>query len=145
MSIICNRVQSLSHEVGSVIIRCYTRRGEGLADEMLSCEVVGYVNILCLRIVDRVLRDVDARGMIRHNRYVDGITELCECVEVPDCLTRCCGKCHIFCFCGRRGNGLLFLREPGYSTTMQHKSITRYGTTDITSRSIIRGGACNNG
>ena len=82
-----NRVQSFSHEVGSVIVRWYIRKGKGLADEMFSCEVVGYVNVLRSRIVDRVLSNVNARGIICHNRYGDGITELCECVEVPDCLT----------------------------------------------------------
>ena len=113
-----NRVQSFSHEVGSVIIRWYIRKGKGLADEMFSCEVVGYVDVLRSSIVDRILRDVDTRGIICHNRYGDSVTELRECVEVPDCLTGCSGKGHIFCFCGGRGNGLLFLREPGYSTTM---------------------------
>ena len=86
-----NRVQSFSHEVGSVIIRWYIRKGKGLADEMFSCEVVGYVDLLHSRNVDRVLRNVDARCNICHTRYGNGITELCECVEVPDCLTRCGG------------------------------------------------------
>ena len=83
-----NRVQSVSHELGSVIVRWYIRKGKGLADEMFSCAVVGYVDVLCTRIVDRVLSNVDARGIICHNRYGDGITKLCEWVEVPDCLTR---------------------------------------------------------
>ena len=91
-----NRVQSFSHEIGSVIIRCYIRNGKGLADEMFSCEVVGYVDVLCSRIVARVLRIVDAAGIICHNRYGDGIIELRECIEVPDCLTGCAGKGHIF-------------------------------------------------
>ena len=86
-----NRVQSFSHEVGSVIVRWDIRMGKGLADEMFSCEVVCYVNVLRSRIVGRVLRNIDAGGIICHNRYGDGITELRECVEVPDCLTRCCG------------------------------------------------------
>ena len=82
-----NRVQSFSHEVGSVIVRWYIRKGKGLANEMFSCEVIGHVDVLRSRIVDRVLCDVDAGGIICHNRYGDGITELCEGVKVPDCLT----------------------------------------------------------
>ena len=58
------RVQSFSHEVGSVIVRWYIRKGKRLADEMFSCEVIGYVNMLRSRIVDRVLSNVDARGII---------------------------------------------------------------------------------
>ena len=49
------------------------------------------VDVLSLRIVDSILRNVDARGIIWHNHYGDGIRELCEGVEVPDCLTRCGG------------------------------------------------------
>ena len=131
-----NRVQSFSHEVGRVIIRWYMRKGKGLGDAMSSCEMVSNVHMLSLRIVDRILSNVVARGIICHTRYAKSVMELCECVEVPDCLRGCSGKGHIFCFCGRRGNGLLFLREPGYSTTIEHKSITRYGTTGITTRSI---------
>ena len=55
-----NRVQSFGHEVGSVIVRGYIRKGKGLANEMFSCDVVGYVDVLRSRIVDRVLRNVDA-------------------------------------------------------------------------------------
>ena len=86
-----NRLQSFSHEVGIVILRWYIGKGKGLADEMFSCEVVCYVDVLRSRIVDRVLCDVDAGGIICHNRYGDSVTELCECVKVPDCLTRCGG------------------------------------------------------
>ena len=84
MSMMGNRIQSFSHEVGSVIVGWYIRKGKRLADEMFSCEVVGYVDVLCTRIVDGVLSNVDARAIICHNRYGDGITKLCECVEVPD-------------------------------------------------------------
>ena len=132
------RIQSFSHEVGSVIVGWYIGKGKALVDKMFSCEVLGYVDVLRSRIVDRVLCNVDARGIICHNRYVDNVTELCECVDVLDCWMGCCCKCHIFCFCCRRGNGLLFPSEPGYSTTISHESITRYGTTGITTRSIIR-------
>ena len=86
-----NRVQSFSHEVGSVIVRWYIRKGKGLADEMFSYEIVGDVDVLSSRSVDWILSNVDACGIICHNRYGNGITELCECVEVPDCLTRCGG------------------------------------------------------
>ena len=133
-----NRVQSFSYKVGSVIVRWYIRKGKGLADEILSCEIVSNVHVLSSRIVDGILCNVDARGIICHNRYGDSITGLWECVEIPDCLSRCSGKSHIFCFCSRRGNGLLFLVESGYSTTIEHESITRYGTMGITTGSIIR-------
>ena len=63
-----NRVQSCSHEVGSVIVRWYIRKGKGLADEMFSCEMVSNVDVLSSRIVDVVPRNVDARGIICHNR-----------------------------------------------------------------------------
>ena len=140
-----NRVQSFSPEVGSVIIRWYISKCKELVHEMFSCEVVDYVDVLHSRIVDRVPCNVDTRGMICHNRYGDGITELCECIMVPDCLTRCCGKCHIFWFCCRRTNGLLFLREPGYNRCISHESMTRYGTTGIMTRSIITVREGNNG
>ena len=140
-----NRVQSFSHEVGSVIVRWYIGKGKGLADQVFSCEVVCYVDVLHLRIVDRVHSNVDARGIGCHIRYGNSVTELCECVEVSDWLTICSGKCDIFCFCGRRGNGSLFLREPGYSTSILQKSVSRYGTTGITIRRIIRVGEGNNG
>ena len=87
MSVMGNTVQFFSHEVGSVILRWYIRKGKGLANEMFSCEVIGHVDVFRSRIVDRVLCNVDARGIICHNRYGDSITELCKCVEVPDCLT----------------------------------------------------------
>ena len=86
-----NRVQSFSHEVGSVIVRCYIRKGKGLAEEMFSYDMVRDVDVLSSRIIDRILRNIDATGIICHNRYGDGITELCECDKVPDCLTRCGG------------------------------------------------------
>ena len=105
---------------------------------MFPYEVVGYVDVLRSKIVDRVLIDVDARGIMHHNHYGNSITELYVWIAMPDYLTRCCGKCHIFCFSCGRGNGLLFPRERGYSTTILHKSITRYGTTGITTRSLIR-------
>ena len=88
MSMMGNRVQSFSHEVGSVIVRRYIGKVKGLVDEMFPCEMVGNVDVLRSRIVDRVLCDVDAGGIICHNRYGDSVTELCECVEIPDCLTR---------------------------------------------------------
>ena len=101
-----NRVQSFSHEVASVIVRWYMRQRKGLVAKIFSCGMVSNVDLLGSRIVDRVLSNVDARGIICHNRYVDGITVLWVCVEVPDCLTGCSGKYHICCFCGRAGNGL---------------------------------------
>ena len=72
-----NRVQSFRHEVCSIIVRCYIGEGKGLADEMFSYKVVGYVDVLGSRIVDRVLCNVDARGIGCHNPYGDAITELC--------------------------------------------------------------------
>ena len=60
MSMMGNRVQSFSHEVGSVIIRWYIRKGKGVANEMVSCEMVGNVNVLSSRIVHWVLSNVDA-------------------------------------------------------------------------------------
>ena len=74
MSMMHNRVQSLSHEVGSVIVGWYIRKSEGLADEMYSCEMVGYVDMVSSTIVDRVLRNVDAQGIICHNRQRDAMT-----------------------------------------------------------------------
>ena len=71
-----NRVQSFSHEVGSVIVRWYIGKDKGLADKMFSCEVIGYVDVLRSGIVDRVLCNVDARGIICHNSYGDSVTEL---------------------------------------------------------------------
>ena len=118
MSMIGNRVPSLSHGVGSVMIRRYIRNGKALADEMFSCEMITNVDVLGSWIVDGILSNVDTRGIICHNDYDDSVTKLCECIEGPDCLTGCSGKGHIFCFCGRRGNGLRFLREPGYRTTI---------------------------
>ena len=53
--------------------------------------MVGYVDVFGSSIVDRVLSNVDTRGIIGHNRYADGITELRECVKVQDCLTTCGG------------------------------------------------------
>ena len=91
MSMIGNSVQSFSHEVRSIIVRLYIRKGKGLAHEMFSCVMVSNVDLLSSRIVDGILCNVDARGIICHNRYGDGITKLCEWVEVPDCLTRCGG------------------------------------------------------
>ena len=99
-----NRVQSFSYEVGSVIVRWYIGKSKRVADKVFSCEMVGNVDVLSLWIVDWILSNVDARGIICHNRYGDIVTELCECVKVPDWLTRCSGKGHIFCFCSRRGN-----------------------------------------
>ena len=61
-------------------------------------------------IIDCVLSNIDAIGIMCLNRDRDSVTELYECVEVPDCLTGCSGKYHICCFCGRAGNGLLFLK-----------------------------------
>ena len=138
MSVMANRVQSFSQQVASVIVGWFMRKGKELADEMFSGEMVGYIDVLRSRIIDRVLHDVDGRGIICHTRYGNSITELCECVEVPECLTRCCGKCHIICICGRRGNGLLFLPDPGYFMTISHTRKTRCGTTCITTRRIIR-------
>ena len=86
-----NRVQSFSHEGGSIIVGLYIRKGKGLADEMFSDEMVSNVDLLSSRIVDGFLCKVDAGGIICHNRYGDCITELCECIEVPDCLARCGG------------------------------------------------------
>ena len=94
MSVMANRVQSFSHEVGSVIVRWYIGKRRGLADVVFSCEMVCNVDVLSSRIVDGILCNVDARGIIRQTRYGDGIIELCECVEVPDCLTRCGGYGH---------------------------------------------------
>ena len=145
MSMIGNRVQSLSHEVGRIIVRWEIGKDKGLADAMFSWEGAGYVDVLSLRFVARVLSNMNARRIICHNRHGDSVTELCECVEVPDCLMRCSGKCHIFCFGGSRGNRLLFLRESGYRTTILHKSVTRYGTTGITTRSITRAAERKNG
>ena len=84
MPIMGNRVQSFSYEVGSVVIRWYIGEGKGLADVMFRYEMVSNVNVLSLRIVDRILRNVDTRGIIYHNWYGDGINELYECVQVPD-------------------------------------------------------------
>ena len=87
MSMMGNRVQSFSHRVSSVIVRWYIGKGKGLADEMFSCELGGYVDGFGSRIVESVLSNVDARGIICHNRYGDSVTKLSECVEVSDCLT----------------------------------------------------------
>ena len=100
--------------------------------------MVVYIDVLRSMIVDCVLRNVDARGMICNNRYVYSITKLWECVEVLDCSTRCYGKCHIFCFHGRKGNGLLFLRQPGYCTAIYRERIIRYGRAGITTKTIVR-------
>lgn len=113
-----NRVQSYSHKVASVILRSYIRKHEGIADQMFSCEMVSSVNVLSSRTVDWVVSTVDAGGIIRDDRYMDSITESCACIEVPDCVTQCRGKSTIFCFYCRTANILLFLRGPGYSTTM---------------------------
>ena len=51
--------------------------------------MVGYVDVLRSSIVDRIRSNVDAKGIICYTGYGDGITELCKCIEVPDCLTRC--------------------------------------------------------
>ena len=143
MSVMANRVQSFSHKVSSIIVTCYIGNGKVLADERSACEVVGYVYVVALSIVDSVPCDVDTRGIICQNRYEDSITELYGWVEIPDCEMGYSGKGHIFCFCCRRGNGLLFLREPEYSTTMSHNSITRYRTIGITICSTFRVRECH--
>ena len=91
MSMIGNRVLCVNDKVGSIIIRSYIGKSTGVADEMLSCERVSNVEVLSLAIVDRILCNVDATGIICHTRYEHVITELCECVKLPDCLTRCGG------------------------------------------------------
>ena len=113
-----NIVQSFCYKVRSLLIRWFIGKGKGVADEMISCDMVSNVDVLSTRIVDGVLTNAHARGIFCHDPYGDGITELCECFEAPACLTRCGGEGHIFCFCSRRGNGLLLLREPRYSTTI---------------------------
>ena len=66
-------------------------KGKVLADEMFSSEMVSNVDVLSSRIVARILRNVDTRGIICDNCYMYSVTELCECVALPDCLTRCGG------------------------------------------------------
>ena len=83
-----NRVESFIHKVGSVMVGWYIRKSKGRADEMFSWEMASKVNLLSLRIVEGILRNVDISGIICHNPYQEFITELCECVEVTDCLTR---------------------------------------------------------
>ena len=51
---------------------------------MFRCEMVANDDVLSTRIDDWVVRNVDARGIIYHNRYEDSVTELSEWVEVPD-------------------------------------------------------------
>ena len=46
MSMMGDRVQFFSHEVGSVIVRWYIGKGTGLADEMFSCKIISNVNVL---------------------------------------------------------------------------------------------------
>ena len=118
-----NRVQYYSYEVGSVILRWYIGKGKGLADEMFSYKVVGNISVLGSMIVVWVLSNIDGGHIICHNCYVNTVSELSECIEVRDSLMRCSGNCHIFYLCGARGNRLLFLREPGYTKTISHKSI----------------------
>ena len=79
-----NRVQSFSHEVSSVIVRWYIGKRIRLANKMFCCEMAANDDVLSTRIVDWVVCNVDASGIIYHNRYEDCITELCESVEVPD-------------------------------------------------------------
>ena len=67
------------------------RKGKALADEIFSCEMGSNVDMLSSRIVACVLSNIDASGIIWHNHYDACVTDLCVCVEVPDCLTRCSG------------------------------------------------------
>ena len=64
MSVMGNRVQSFGHEVGSVIVRWYMRKGKRFADEMFSCKVVGYMDVLGSRIDHVVHCTVDGRRII---------------------------------------------------------------------------------
>ena len=50
------------------MVRWYIGNSKGLADEMFAGQVVGNINLLGSRIVDWVLSNVDARGIIYHNR-----------------------------------------------------------------------------
>ena len=60
MSMMGNRVQCCSYEVGSVIVTSYIGKRKGLADEMFPYEIVRNLDVLSSRIVDRVLSNVHA-------------------------------------------------------------------------------------
>ena len=60
MSMMGNRVQSFSHEVGSVIVRWYIGKGKELVKVMFSCKMVSNGDVLSSRIADGILSNVDA-------------------------------------------------------------------------------------